>query len=267
MFVIESPRLRPLAARGWYDLLAAKAKRKDWNFMNYGFQPAEGSRLTLSVADEPDRLQIELYEHVLSGVDLSGKRVLEVGSGRGGGASYLARCHGPAHVTGADFAPKAVDLCRRQHAGVANLDFVVGDAERLPFENATFDAVVNVESSHCYGRMESFVDGVIRVLRPGGYFLFADFRSSDEMTALGALLDGRKEWSRIASEDITAGVVAALEASDAMKRKWIEGALASRFHRTAGEVAGLIGGEMHRRFYERERLYYRYAYRMNQGVG
>ena len=229
--------------------------------MNYGFQPPQGSDVVLQPADEPDRLPIELYRRVVSDVDLAGARVLEVGSGRGGGASWLARYCAPAQVTGTDFSPPAVDLCRRVHARVANLDFAIGNAERLPFEAAAYDAVVNVESSHCYGYMESFIDEAIRVLRPGGHFLFADFRVRGEMDTLDALLESRKGWTRIAREDITAGVVAALEASDAVKRRWIEQGVGPRFRKAAGEFAGLVGGEMYRRFSERELLYYRYAYR------
>ncbi|HTP99608.1 MAG TPA: class I SAM-dependent methyltransferase [Casimicrobiaceae bacterium] len=258
---MDTPSLRPVVARRWYQTLAKKAKRKDWGFMNYGFEPPGAERIALLPADEPDRQSIQLYERVVSAADLAGARVLEVGSGRGGGASYLARYRHPALVIGADFAPAAVDLCRRQHAGVANLRFAVGDAEQLPFDDAEFDAVVNVESSHCYRRMEAFVAEAIRVLRPGGTFLFADFRSHDEMSALEALFDAQRTWTCVAREDITSGVLAALEATDAIKRRWIESALAPRFHGVAGEVAGVVGGEMHRRFKARELLYHRYAYR------
>jgi ubiquinone/menaquinone biosynthesis C-methylase UbiE len=258
---MDTPTLRPVVARRWYQTLALKAKRKDWGFMNYGFEPAGGERIALSPADEPDRECIQLYERVVSAADLAGSRVLEVGSGRGGGASYLARYHHPAQVIGADFAPAAVELCRRQHADVANLRFEVGNAEELPFDDADFDALVNVESSHCYGHVEAFVSEAIRVLRPGGSFLFADFRSRDEMSALEALFDRQRTWERVAREDITPGVLAALEATDAMKRQWIESALARRFHGVAGEVAGVVGGEMHRRFKSGALLYHRYAYR------
>ncbi|QDU31359.1 Phthiotriol/phenolphthiotriol dimycocerosates methyltransferase [Anatilimnocola aggregata] len=54
------------------------------------------------------------------------------------------------------------------------LSFVVGDAENLPFEDDTFDAVVNVESSHCYRSDPAFLAQVRRVLRTGGHVLFAD---------------------------------------------------------------------------------------------
>jgi ubiquinone/menaquinone biosynthesis C-methylase UbiE len=263
VLAFDSPRLRPLVARRWYDMLAGKAKRSDWSFMNYGFDAAASRHPPLEPRDEADRVSIQLYDAAIGGVDLTGARVLEVGCGRGGGASYIARYRGAAQVVGADFAPLGIALCKRQHTGVANLDFVVGNAEKLDLPDASFDALVNVESSHCYGSIEKFVGEAIRVLRPGGHFLFVDFRKRAEMPALAAVLDSRKEWTRVAHEDITAGVVAALEVADAAKRKWIEAAIKPRLRKVAGEVAGLVGSEMHRGFRDRDYLYHRFAYRRN----
>ncbi len=56
--------------------------------MNYGYVPIdEKSKLILKdEVDQENRLFIQLYQHTLLGIDLKGKEVLEVGSGRGGGA-------------------------------------------------------------------------------------------------------------------------------------------------------------------------------------
>ena len=88
--------VRMLAWRGLYELLAARVRRPEWAFMNYGYVPRPGTPpLTLEPADEPDRLCIQLYDHVLGDTPLRGAAVLEVGCGRGGGASFLARYLGP----------------------------------------------------------------------------------------------------------------------------------------------------------------------------
>ena len=90
----KSPFLRRLLWRWWYGRLAKKFTQRSWTFMNYGYEPeAGGPVITLDAEDEPDRLCVQLYEQVLAGVSLSGRDVVEVGSGRGGGASYLARAH------------------------------------------------------------------------------------------------------------------------------------------------------------------------------
>jgi len=54
---------------------------------------------------------------------------------------------------------------------------VQGDAESLPFADESFDAVINVEAAHGYPNFPRFLAEVARVLRPGGRFLYADFRS------------------------------------------------------------------------------------------
>ncbi len=227
VFLLESsPPLRRLLWRWWYGRLAKRYSAGDWTFMNYGLLEkqtgqADLSAVALAKEDEPDRLCIQLYHRVASAADLSGKQILEVGSGRGGGASFLARHHKPARITGADFSPQAVELCRRRHAAVPNLTFTVGDAENLPFPDASFDAVVNVESSHCYGHVDKFFAEAARVLRPGGHFLYTDFRADADMTALESQLSSMPAWEPGAREDITAAVANAMQADDGRKRKLI----------------------------------------------
>jgi ubiquinone/menaquinone biosynthesis C-methylase UbiE len=154
-------RLSPAVKRGlwrqWYQFLAGRYPMQDWTFMNYGYASLEqqADRLHLSAEDEPDRYFIQLYHHVASGVDVENVDVLEVGSGRGGGASYVARYLKPKTMLGVDFSEQAVDFSNRQHRA-PGLSFARGDAESLPLDDANVDVVINVESSHCYGSMEAF---------------------------------------------------------------------------------------------------------------
>ena len=85
----------------------------------------------------------------------------------------------PASYTGLDFNADGIAFCRRKH-NVPGLDFAHGDAESLPFADESFDAVINVEASHAYPRLPRFLAEVVRVLRPGGHFLYADFRGRSE---------------------------------------------------------------------------------------
>ena len=262
VFLLESsPPLRRLLWRWWYGRLARRHTGGDWTFMNYGFVPPTGEpALALDPADEPDRLCIQLYHRVASATDLAGREVLEVGSGRGGGASYIARHHRPAKVTGADFSPQAVALSRKRHAAIPRLSFTVGDAEQLPFPDASFDTVVNVESSHCYGHVEKFFAEAARVLRPGGWFLYTDFRPAPDVPAWHAAL-ARPGWERVAHEDITAAVADAMQADDARKRKLIAEFIPPAFQHLFGEFAGLVGGQMYEGFRKRDMLYHRFAFR------
>lgn len=212
---------RRLGWRACYELLAARVRRPEWSFMNYGYAPADGATpLALSPEDEADRLCIGLYARTLGDVPLGGRDVLEVGCGRGGGASWIARHHRPRCTVGLDFSAAAVDLCTR-HRHAPGLSFVRGDAEAMPFPDGSFDVVVNVESSHCYGSVPAFAAEVQRVLRPGGTFVWADFRPAERVPAVLGELQARG-LELAAQEDVTGRVVAALRADDARKARLID---------------------------------------------
>jgi ubiquinone/menaquinone biosynthesis C-methylase UbiE len=75
-----------------------------------------------------------------------------------------------------------------EHIGIPGLTFKSGAAEALPFDDESFDVVINIESSHCYQSIAKFLSSVHRVLRPNGYFAFAEFRSAgDAAKASGAV--------------------------------------------------------------------------------
>lgn len=169
----------------WYPFLTRRLRAEEVLFLNYAFEDDPPRALVLDPDDEPNRACIQLYHHVATQVDLRGKSVLEVSCGHGGGASWLARTLRPARYTGLDLNPTGVAFCRRRH-DVAGLAFVAGDAEDLPFSDASFDVVINVEASHCYPHFPKFLAEVARVLRPGGEFLYADFRFNQ----------GLAEWER-----------------------------------------------------------------------
>ena len=58
----------------------------------------------------------------------------------------------------------------------------------MPFPDESFDAVINVEASHSYPHFDRFLPEMTRVLRPGGHFLYADFRGYLEFDAWDAAL-------------------------------------------------------------------------------
>jgi len=247
-------RARQLAWRLCYELLAARVRRPEWGFMNYGYAPdGPAAGISLADRDEPDRLCIQLYAHAVDGVDLEGTDVLEVGSGRGGGASYLARYGRPRSTTGLDFSASAVALCRRHRRG-PGLRFVRGDAQAMPFADGSFDVVVNVESSHCYPAMEAFLAEVHRVLRPGGSLLFADLRPAREMAALRRRL-GEGPLELVDLDDITADVRGALDLDDDRRRALMEAWIPRRFHRAFEPFAGFRGTDTFAKLERREIQY------------
>jgi SAM-dependent methyltransferase len=220
--VSRYPRARFALWRGFYNALAIYSRRAaHWTFMNYGYLDEDpGLRPTLIPADEMERYPIYLYHRVASRVDLADLEILEVGCGRGGGASYVKRYLGARRVLGVDIAHAAIGVCRRVHC-VPGLEFRQGDAEALPLEDASFDAVVNVESAHCYPAIGRFLNEVWRVLRPGGAFLYADLHHTETAREFeeAARACG---FELIERADISKGVVAALELDSDRRRRWSE---------------------------------------------
>lgn len=166
----------------WYPYITRKLQKQEVLFLNYAFEPAEPMGLPLAPGDETNRASIQLYHHVATQENIRGRKVLEVSCGHGGGASYLTRTLQPAAYTALDLNPTGIKFCLRRHA-VPGLNFVQGDAENLPFADNTFDAVINVEASHCYPHFPKFLAEVARVLKPGGHFLYTDFRFSGGIAA------------------------------------------------------------------------------------
>ena len=245
-FATRTARGKRLLWRAWYQFLAARYPTGRWTFMNYGYRPPDGTApqpaLALDVADEDNRSCIQLYDLVARGAPVAGRDLLEVGCGRGGGADYLARRLDPRRVVAVDLSPRAVALCRQRFAH-PRLSFQVGDAERLPFAAAAFDVVLNVESSHCYGRFDAFLSEVRRVLRPGGHFLYADFRPGSEIEGWRASLVAAGFAIR-AEHDLRPGVITALDADDGEKRDLIGRLIDAPLAGIFGEFAALQGSEL-----------------------
>jgi ubiquinone/menaquinone biosynthesis C-methylase UbiE len=108
-----------------------------------------------------------------------------------------------------DLNPKGIAFCRRTH-NLPGLDFVHGNAEDLPFDDQSFDAVINVEASHLYPRFPRFLAEVARVLSPGGHFLYTDHLpalQSDEWEAALAELPMRMISKRIINEEVMRGIM------------------------------------------------------------
>lgn len=190
--------------RHWYSLMTRRLGQEDVVFLNWGYEEDPPMSLPLDDSDEPNRFSIQLYHQTATQVDLSGKKVLEVSCGHGGGASYLLRTLHPASYRGLDFNADGISFCQKRHQ-LPGLDFVHGDAENLRFPDESFDAVVNVEASHIYPHFERFLSEVVRVLRPGGHFLYADFRSRDGFPAWEAALaqSGMRQVSeRVINEQV-----------------------------------------------------------------
>lgn len=230
----------------WYDTVSQAAARifgDSFTVMNLGFADVDAERREHPLAEH---YPIGLYSFVIGLIDskcLRSSTILEVGSGRGGGANFLAETVRPRKIIGLDLSGEATAFSRRYHR-TANLEFMQGDALNLPFADESFDIVINVESSHCYPDMSKFVSEVYRVLKPGGHFLLADHRRVDQIPELMQAVT-TLSWSRSNNIDITANVVAALEADSERKSGFIDESKLPRLAKhVCKEFAACVGSRM-----------------------
>jgi ubiquinone/menaquinone biosynthesis C-methylase UbiE len=243
----------------WYPFLTRRLRKEEVLFLNYAFESEPPLGLTLDPADEPNRACIQLYHHVAAQVDLHSKRVLEVSCGHGGGASWITRTLGPAHYTGLDLNPTGIEFCRRRHL-VPGLEFVQGDAENLPFPDQTFDAVINVEASHCYPQFARFLGHVARVLKPGGHFLYTDFRFNQQ------LADWERDLNtaplvRLQSRIINAEVLRGMDANSARSLSLIVQHLPKFMHSLGRDFAGVEGSRIYEALKANEISYRSFCFR------
>ncbi len=134
---------------------------------------------------------------LLSGFDLTGKRVLDIGCGIGGVDLLLAGKHGAASVLGVDVEEPLLKRARAKAAKAGfegRIDYRLVRPGPLPFEEAAFDVVFSKDAMiHIPDKPALFAE-VQRVLRPRGAFIASDWlqsvegRGSSEMTNLGEAL-------------------------------------------------------------------------------
>lgn len=231
-------RLRPLldgeGASGWPNawarLLYSQAGRLfrgHTRFMNLGYAPGPPEAHELTPADRPYLPFIRLYHHLLSQVDLSGRDILEVGCGGGGGVKYAATAFSTRSATGLDLLASNIRECLSETVPTGTR-FEVGGAHALPFAPESFDVVLSLESSHSYPDLDRFFREARRVLRVGGAFLLADLRPTDDewgpgrdMSALRKAID-RGGFAIQREQDITGNVLEAMSELDPIKRMLLE---------------------------------------------
>ena len=107
-------------------------------------------------------------ESLCEAVDLeAGSRVLDVACGNGNASLAAGRRF--CKVTGIDYVPELVHRAAdRARAERLDIDFVVGDAEHLPFDDATFDVALSTYGIMFAADQEQAAREIVRVVRPGG---------------------------------------------------------------------------------------------------
>lgn len=147
---------------------------------------------------------------------LAGKRVLEIGCGRGVGMESLLSL-GAAHVTGFDLDLKMVALAQERVAKYGDRAHVfVGDAEAIDASDASFDAIVDYGIIHHITNWQKALKENARVLKPGGVFYFEDLLKGLVSAWLVRDLFDHPQATQFYGREFRAG----LEAAGLRVRKW-----------------------------------------------
>ncbi|AGL16465.1 class I SAM-dependent methyltransferase [Actinoplanes sp. N902-109] len=189
--------------------LSAEIERRSPGFAEYGTDTFSEQLYYLALRDLP------------KGIDsLTGQTVVEVGCGAGEGLNFLSRLAPGALMTGLDLSPVAIARANGVLARGDSLQYVHGDAEHLPFEDASVDVVINVESSHTYPDLARFFREVARVLRPGGVFSHIDVFTGPRLAKMRLIQAEQTELEWVSDHDISDDVRAAVRARMAKGSKF-----------------------------------------------
>src|SRR5258705_797464 len=126
-------------------------------------------------------------------------RALDISTG--GGHTALALAPHVGHMVASDLTPRMLAAARAfiGARGVSNVDFVVADAERLPFLDATFTLVTARIAPHHYADIRAAVKEMARVLAPGGRLVLEDSIAPEDpqLDALVNAWDRRRDPSHV----------------------------------------------------------------------
>ncbi len=143
-----------------------------------------------------------------------GGSALDVACGSGKLTAELAKNAGPnGRVVGLDFSPQMLEIARRDHPGI---EFIEGDALKLPFDDAAFDASTIAFGLRNLAHPILGMREMLRVIKPGGRAVVLEFVRPPRgliggayrlylktlLPAIGGLLSGEPSAYRYLSDTV-----------------------------------------------------------------
>lgn len=154
-------------------------------------------------------------ERVFSGIDPSGKRVLDLGCGSGGITLFIAQRFQPKQIVGFDVELPVVERARLRatKAGLAGqVEFTQGPPGRLPFPDESFDLVFSKDAMVHIPDKDTIFAEIFRVLKPGGTFAASDWLISHDDTPSAEM------QAYIAAEGLSFGMASPKRYAEAMNK-------------------------------------------------
>ncbi|NHC33378.1 methyltransferase domain-containing protein [Scytonema millei] len=165
--------------------------------MHHGYYGTDGKQ-----RKERRQAQIDLIEELLQWADVEqAKHILDVGCGIGGSSLYLAQKYN-AQATGITLSPFQANRAaqRAQAIGLSQkTEFLVADAQNMPFADNSFDFVWALESGEHMPDKVQFMQECYRVLQPGGKLIMVTWchRPTDAQSGGILTADEQKHLNEI----------------------------------------------------------------------
>jgi SAM-dependent methyltransferase len=123
------------------------------------------------VIDYDDELRA-LYPHLRTAAAIAiGERVLDIGCGAGQTTRDAARAAAPGPVVGIDISEALLDQARRRSDGLANVSYVLADAQTHAFPDEDFDVAISRFGTMFFADPVAAFANIARALRPGARFV------------------------------------------------------------------------------------------------
>jgi len=170
--LLAEPPSNPDVSKGYLDLLGSTPATEADLPKNTGpIQAAWASPIGSMLYDRAQIMARKLmtaFQHPTEWLDIPpGGTALDVGSGPGNVTASLARAAGPEGLAlGVDISEPMLARAVRAQAG-PQVGFLRADAQRLPFRDQTFDAVLSIAMLQLIPKPSAALAEMARVLRPG----------------------------------------------------------------------------------------------------
>lgn len=174
---------------------------------------AESLRYLESSLTSPHNFPPEFLSEI---AELNPKTILDVGCGNGANLCQLERIF-EAKCTGLEPSQRSVELLRELHSHNQNLDFVVGNASRLPFDTGHFDLVMAWSVLHWVSR-EYYLQAIGELIRvTNRHLIIMDFVSGQEYKTPYSQKSGLFTYKM----DFERAVLASGIAKSVSQRRWV----------------------------------------------